>query len=62
MKSYPKDILVTLFIKICLLYALWFFCVKPTPSYWINSKDWFLKHSFQSSHLSLPHSLKQPKV
>lgn len=48
MKLYTKDILFTLAVKICLLYGLWFFCVKPTPSHWVNSKDWFLKHSFQT--------------
>jgi len=47
MKIYTKDILLTLFIKALLLYGLWFFCVKTTPSYWHNAQDWLLNHSFQ---------------
>ncbi len=51
MKLYTKDILFTLFIKSILLYGLWFFCIKPTPSYWTNAPDWLLKHSFTNSSL-----------
>lgn len=48
MKFFLKDVLLTLAVKLFLLYLLWFICIKNVPSHWTNSQDWFLSHSFKS--------------
>lgn len=48
MKLYFKDIVLTLLVKGILLYLLWFFCIKTTPSYWQDSQNWMLSHHFQT--------------
>jgi hypothetical protein len=50
MKFFLKDVLLTLAVKLLLLYLLWFICVKNVPSHWSSSQDWFLSHSFQSQN------------
>lgn len=49
MKYYFKDVVFTLLVKGILLYLLWFFCVKHTPSYWQNGQEWMLSHHFQTN-------------
>lgn len=41
MKTITKDIIRTLFIKIILLFTLWFVCVKNITSLPTNTKTWF---------------------
>lgn len=42
MKPITKDVLVTLSIKLLLLFCLWFLCFKPYKHHHVDMKQWLM--------------------
>ena len=48
MKTITRDIVVTLTVKLVLLYLLWYFCVRDMHPELSSSKEWFLGKTEQT--------------
>ncbi|KTD82693.1 cytochrome oxidase putative small subunit CydP [Legionella waltersii] len=42
MKTITKDIVITVMVKLVLLFLLWYFCVREMHPELSSSKEWFL--------------------
>ena len=49
MRTFARDIQITLLIKLTLLFILWFICFKNTKKPSIDSEQWMLGKNFVAS-------------
>ena len=61
MRSFARDIQITLLIKLTLLFILWFICFKNTKKPSIDTEQWMLGKNdvaSKAAHIDTKHNFK----